>query len=83
MKEEKDDDFGAASPQKGGAGDEADLQPAIQPRQNENPQNVALPPTSHIPPPARNNFYRPWKSPKKVLMQKSQKFCTDCKYVNI
>ena len=51
MKEEKDDDFGAASPQKGGAGDEADLQPAIQPRQNENPQNVALPPTSHLPPP--------------------------------
>ena len=41
------------------------------------------PPTSHIPPPARNNFFRPWKSPKKVLMQKSQKFCTDFKCVNI
>ena len=30
-----------------------------------------------------NNFYRAWRSPKKVLMQKSQKFCADFKYVNL
>ena len=35
------------------------------------------------PPPATNNFYRAWRSPKKVLMQKSQKFCADFKYVNL
>ena len=35
------------------------------------------------PPPATNNFYRAWRSPKKVLMQKSQKFYADCKYVNL
>ena len=34
-------------------------------------------------PPATNNFYRAWKSPKKVLMQKSQKVCADFKYVNL
>ena len=34
-------------------------------------------------PPATNNFYRAWRSPKKVLMQKSQKFCADFKYVNL
>ena len=33
--------------------------------------------------PATNNFYRAWKSPEKVLMQKSQKFCADFKYVNL
>ena len=33
--------------------------------------------------PATNNFYRAWRSPKKVLMQKSQKFCADFKYVNL
>ena len=35
------------------------------------------------PPPATNNFYWAWRSPKKVLMQKSQKFCADFKYVNL
>ena len=34
-------------------------------------------------PPATNNFYRAWRSPKKVLMQISKKFCADCKYVNL
>ena len=34
-------------------------------------------------PPATNNFYWAWRSPKKVLMQKSQKFCADFKYVNL
>ena len=34
-------------------------------------------------PPATNNFYRAWKSPKKVQMQKSQKFCADFKYANL
>ena len=37
----------------------------------------------NLPPPATNNFYRAWRSPKKVLMQKSQKFCADFKYVNL
>ena len=37
----------------------------------------------HSTPPATNNFYRAWRSPKKVLMQKSQKFCADFKYVNL
>ena len=35
------------------------------------------------PPPATNNFYWAWRNPKKVLMQKSQKFCADFKYVNL
>ena len=34
-------------------------------------------------PPATNNIYWAWRSPKKVLMQKSQKFCADFKYVNL
>ena len=34
-------------------------------------------------PPATNNFYWAWRSPKKVLKQKSQKFCADFKYVNL
>ena len=39
--------------------------------------------TTQVTPPATNNFYRAWRSPKKVLMQKSQKFCADFKYVNL
>ena len=35
------------------------------------------------PPPATNNNYRAWKSPKEVLMQKTQKFCADFEYVNL
>ena len=34
-------------------------------------------------PPATNNFYWAWSCLKKVLMQKSQKFCADFKYVNL
>ena len=45
----RDDKSGTASPHNGGAGDEADLQPVSQARQNETPGNVSLPPTSHIP----------------------------------
>ena len=33
--------------------------------------------------PATNNFYRAWKNPKKVVMQKIQKFCAEFKYVNL
>ena len=53
LEEGGDDNSGTASPHNGGAGDEADLQPVSQARQNEDPGNVALPPTSlptsHIP----------------------------------
>ena len=38
---------------------------------------------SSSPPPAKNNFYRAWKSPKKVLMQKIQKFCANFEHVNL
>ena len=53
LEEGGDDNSGTASPHNGGAGDEADLQPVSQARQNEDPGNVPLPPTSlpssHIP----------------------------------
>ena len=31
----------------------------------------------------QKKFYWAWKSPKKVLMQKIQKFCADFEYVNL
>ena len=48
LEEGRDDNSCTASPHNGGAGDEADLQPVSQARQNEDPGNVALP-SSHIP----------------------------------